>query len=158
MRAALTAINFALPPAMSVGAVPAAVLVVERVILDYSSSWDPTALVGAGVGTLSLGLALEAWCLVSFHRRGQTWNLFIAPSVLVTDGPYRYSRHPVYVGAVAMLLGATMLFGSPGLGVYLSLYVLFVDRVLIARFEEPQLERLFDGDYVRYRDSVRRWL
>ncbi len=158
MRAAMTVINFALPPAMSIGAIPAAVLVVERGLLDYSSSWDPPALVGAGAGMLSIGLALEAWCLASFHRRGQTWNFLVAPSVLVTDGPYRYSRHPVYVGAVAMLLGGTMLFGSPGLGVYLALYVLFVDRVLVARFEEPQLERRFDGDYVRYRDSVRRWL
>lgn len=158
MRAVLTGFNFALPPAMSLGAAPAAVLVVERVLLNYSPSWDSPALAGAGAVTLSLGLALEAWCLVSFHSRGQTWNFFVSPSMMVTDGPYRYSRHPVYMGAVAMLLGGTMVFGSPGLGVYLALYVLFVDRVLIARFEEPQLERRFDGDYIRYRDSVRRWL
>ena len=57
-----------------------------------------------------------------------------------------------------MLIGSTMVFGSPGLSVYVPLCVLFIDRVLIDRFEEPKLESQFADDFVRCRDSVRRWL
>jgi protein-S-isoprenylcysteine O-methyltransferase Ste14 len=76
---------------------------------------------------------------------------------LVTQGVYRISRNPMYVGFIALLLGLSVALSSiPGATVALAA-ALYLDRFQI-RPEERILQRRFGAAFDRYRASVRRWL
>jgi len=75
----------------------------------------------------------------------------------VTTGLYRYTRNPMYLGLLVILIGAGLLSGSllavavlPGFVAYLTIFQI--------RPEERRLSALFGNEYERYRQEVRRWL
>lgn len=78
-------------------------------------------------------------------------------TALVTDGPYRFTRNPMYLGMAALYagiaLGAGLLWGLALLPVVLAA----IQVAVIAR-EEAYLERVFGDQYRVYRATVRRWL
>jgi protein-S-isoprenylcysteine O-methyltransferase Ste14 len=78
-------------------------------------------------------------------------------SALVTDGPYRFTRNPMYVSLVALYVGVTMVLNSWWPLLLLPVVVLAVDRMVIAR-EEHYLAGAFPSEYEAYRARVRRWL
>jgi protein-S-isoprenylcysteine O-methyltransferase Ste14 len=76
---------------------------------------------------------------------------------LITSGPYRFSRNPLYLGGnVFIFFGAALLFGSPtalfATAMHIPLMELFIRR------EEQQLERDFGEEWQSYKKRVRRWL
>lgn len=76
---------------------------------------------------------------------------------LVVRGLYQYSRNPMYIGVMAMLIGEAVFFEGGGLW----LYVLFVGiafNIFILLVEEPRLKRDFEEEYEQYKQKVRRWL
>jgi protein-S-isoprenylcysteine O-methyltransferase Ste14 len=76
---------------------------------------------------------------------------------LITSGPYRFSRNPLYLGGnVFIFLGAGLFLGSPAGIVLTAINIIAVD-VMIRR-EEGQLARDFGEEWVSYRNRVRRWL
>lgn len=76
---------------------------------------------------------------------------------LITSGPYRFSRNPLYLGGNAFVfLGAALLLGSPAAVAVTLLHLPLVD--LFTRHEEKQLERDFGAEWSSYRERVRRWL
>jgi protein-S-isoprenylcysteine O-methyltransferase Ste14 len=79
------------------------------------------------------------------------------PSFLMMRGPYAFTRNPMYVGELGLWLGWTILFGS--LSVLFGFVVGFalVNFVVLPR-EERGLERRFGARYLRYKNSVPRWL
>jgi protein-S-isoprenylcysteine O-methyltransferase Ste14 len=78
-------------------------------------------------------------------------------STLITSGPYRFSRNPLYLaGNVCIFLGAALVFGSPAAVLITITHFPFID--LFVRREEKQLERDFGDDWLQYRRRVRRWL
>ena len=145
-------------PLVAMVVLPAIVLLIERAFFDASPNLTLNAFGWTGAALVVAGVAVEAWCGVTFFRLGQTWDYFDNPERLVTDGPYRISRHPVYLGGVLINTGGALLFQSTGLFIYLGLYALILDRLVIPRIEEPVLLRNFGEAYLRYRGSVRRWL
>lgn len=75
---------------------------------------------------------------------------------LITTGPYRHSRHPMYVGSVAVLAGAACALGSPlAAGVALA-YGAWIDR-RHARHEDAALHERFGPAWRAYAARVRRW-
>lgn len=79
------------------------------------------------------------------------------PQQLLTSGPYRFSRNPMYLGVLTILAGWCVLWDSPALLGYALLFAIgFHLRVLIA--EEPWAARRFGEEWSRYRARVRRWL
>jgi protein-S-isoprenylcysteine O-methyltransferase Ste14 len=97
--------------------------------------------------------------VVSFRRAKTTVNPLMpnAASSLVTSGIYRYSRNPMYVGFALFLVAFSALLGSPWslLGVFA--FVLYMNRFQIEP-EERALVMLFGEEFVRYKESVRRWV
>ena len=76
---------------------------------------------------------------------------------LITTGPYKYSRNPLYLGGnVFCFFGAALLFGSPTALVMTVLHIPLVN--LMIRREEEQLEREFGAEFRTYKKQVRRWL
>ena len=115
----------------------------------------PTTLVGAAVAALGLILTLSGARL--FARVGTNIRTFNEPGVLVTDGPFRWSRNPIYLGFVVLLLGTAILLGTTTPFMAPVLFALIADRWYIA-FEERAMGEKFGVDYVAYMRSTRRWL
>ncbi len=107
---------------------------------------------------LCLGTLLLLWCVLEFYNAGRgTLAPWDPPRHLVTTGPYRVSRNPMYVGVVAILAGWCTLWDSLPLIVYSALVVIgFHLRVLL--FEEPWAARQFGAEWQAYRARVSRWL
>lgn len=104
------------------------------------------------------GTAVLLWCVREFHVAGRgTLAPWSPPRHLVTTGPYRFTRNPMYVAVALVLFGWGQLFGSTGLLVYaLAVVLAFHLRILLA--EEPWAARTFPDQWPAYRQRVPRWL
>jgi protein-S-isoprenylcysteine O-methyltransferase Ste14 len=111
-----------------------------------------------GLLPLLLGCAGLLWCVRDFYVFGKgTLAPWSPPERLVTAGLYRYSRNPMYVSVVLILLGWAVSFGARGLYWYtLVVGIAFHVRVVVA--EEPWLRRTHDAVWDDYVRRVRRWL
>jgi len=76
---------------------------------------------------------------------------------LVTRGIYRFTRNPMYLGMVAMLLGMALVVGTLPFYLVAVVYFAVIDRVF-CRYEERKLVLRFGDDYLAYRKRVRRWI
>jgi len=76
---------------------------------------------------------------------------------LVVRGLYRYSRNPMYVGVMLMLIGEAIFAASIPLLIYLVL-VFIGFNLFILLHEEPRLKRDFAEEYAEYCKKVRRWI
>jgi len=102
-------------------------------------------------------LVLDGASFVRFKRAGTPVIPFAPTTALVVDGPYRFSRNPIYLGFAALYVALAFGLGLMWSLLFLPSVLLAVDRLVIAR-EEPYLERLFGHDYVEYKQRVRRWI
>ena len=110
-----------------------------------------------GAVLLLLGFALRFWATAHFYSRQMRIVSLVPQGSLVTSGPYRYSRNPLYVGGnVFCFFGAALLFGSPTTVILTLIHLPFVD--LFIRREERQLEQKFGEEFVAYKKRVRRWI
>ena len=92
-----------------------------------------------------------------FFTAGGTPVPVASPPRLVTSGFYRYVRNPIYVGFLAILVGQTLLFGSPGLITYTAV-AWCVGAAAVRFYEEPILARKCGAEYQAYRRAVPAWL
>ena len=80
-----------------------------------------------------------------------------AARILVTSGIYRFTRNPMYLGIVLILLAWLVFLGNLLSIVMLPLFVLYMNRFQISP-EERALTEKFGDEYLRYQQEVRRWL
>lgn len=78
-------------------------------------------------------------------------------TAIVQTGPYRFSRNPIYLSFILLVLGLSIWWNDLWLVVMLLPAVGFIAAVVIPR-EERFLERNFREEYSRYKAAVRRWL
>jgi protein-S-isoprenylcysteine O-methyltransferase Ste14 len=138
-------------------ALPGIVAFVAPVWIGTSLGRAPRNLAPAVV-LLCLGTALLAWCVREFYVAGRgTLAPWDPPRHLVTTGPYRISRNPMYVGVVTILAGWCTLWSSRELASYMVLLMIgFHLRVVLA--EEPAAVRRFGPEWDAYRARVPRWI
>lgn len=106
---------------------------------------------------LALGFVTRVWATYLFYEQRMKVISLVPQKRLLTSGPYRFSRNPLYLGGnVFIFLGAALFLGSPAGIALTALNVLFVE--LMIRREEKQLSRKFGDAWVQYTKSVRRWL
>ena len=118
----------------------------------------PRWLFPIGFLMASAGAVLAGTCIVIFLIRGRgTPAPFDAPREFVVSGPYRYVRNPMYVGAIALMLGAGLALSSASV-VLLAFASLFVMHLFVIVYEEPTLSDRFGASYREYRTAVPRWL
>ena len=108
-----------------------------------------------------LPLAVGALLLLSARnafRRHETPTEPWEPSVtLVQDGPYRFSRNPIYLSVATIFLGVALIDNSVLLLVDLALVLILLDRTQIPH-EELYLQERFGDTYSQYKARVRRWV
>jgi len=104
-----------------------------------------------------LGVTGLLWCVRDFHVSGRgTLAPWAPPQRLVVVGLYRFSRNPMYVAVLLILVGWASSFGSAGLGVYAGcVAIAFHLRVVFG--EEPWLARTHGQAWADYARRVRRW-
>jgi protein-S-isoprenylcysteine O-methyltransferase Ste14 len=111
----------------------------------------------AGIAAVALGAALALWCIVTFAVTGRgTPAPFDAPRRLVTRGPYRWVRNPMYAGAILALTGAALMYQSWLLAGYALVFAASC-HLFVVWYEEPALRRTFAGAYDAYCRQARRW-
>jgi protein-S-isoprenylcysteine O-methyltransferase Ste14 len=104
------------------------------------------------------GLMLSSWGERTFAAEG-TDILPASPTnkKLVTHGPFRYTRNPMYVGVIVMALGFALYFGTlPFYAVPVLLFLLC--NFSFVPFEEAKMQGQFGDQYADYVSRVRRWL
>jgi protein-S-isoprenylcysteine O-methyltransferase Ste14 len=115
----------------------------------------PARLVGLGIG--AAGVALAVWSAATLSRHGTTIRPSgTASAHLVTDGPYRLRRNPIYIADVLMLLGVAELTHNVWYVILAALFIPLVTWLAILP-EERHLEARFGDAYRAYKASTRRW-
>ena len=110
------------------------------------------------LAVLTLGTAIYVWCVWDFATFGRGTPAPIdAPKNLVVHGLYRYTRNPMYVGVLTVILGWAALFRIGNLVLY-ALVVGACFHLFIVLYEERHLAGEFGSQYEAYRSQVARWL
>lgn len=112
-----------------------------------------------GLAPAAAGFILAFSGIVTFRRAGTTIHPTVphTASSLVTTGVYRFTRNPMYLGILLVLLGWGLFLGSlPSLFV-LPLFVAYLTRFQILP-EEKAIEALFGAEFSDYKARVRRWI
>jgi protein-S-isoprenylcysteine O-methyltransferase Ste14 len=109
---------------------------------------------GLVVFTFGAGLAACGWFI--FRRARTTRVPGEASSTLVTWGPYRWTRNPMYVGLSIAYLGEAAMLHQIVPVILLPLTIAYLNRVVVP-LEEGRLRTVFGSEYERYQARVRRW-
>ena len=106
-----------------------------------------------------LGITVFVTAVSSFKRQNTTVNPISIEkaSSLVVNGVFKYSRNPMYLGMLFILLGLTFKFNLIGGLLFTSLFMIFISKFQI-KPEEAAMEKLFDQEWKDYIKNVRRWL
>jgi protein-S-isoprenylcysteine O-methyltransferase Ste14 len=123
--------------------------------MTFHQHWVLIVLEGAGVGMYLIGYLLMAWALITL---GRNYQLGGRPprseDRMVTDGPYRSVRHPMYTAALSISLGLACLIQSWAFfgvfGVYLMLIILLIPM------EEDALREAYGELYVTYLQKAKK--
>ena len=134
-------------------------LVLATSVVDDRLGWSlPSGGRAPGGAPIILGLGAIGWAEVTLLRIAHSTGGFgDPPPGLVVEGPYRFTRNPIYLGAAFLLFGLSLWRGSPTLLVA-ALAFLPVMHVFILRVEEPATRRRLSAAYDDYRNRVPRWL
>jgi len=142
------------PPFLFLGGI-AAGLLLDRL---WPAAMLPGGLqYGLAGALILLGVGLFAPAALRFRRAGTNIPTNRPTTALVTDGPYRYSRNPIYVALVLAYTGIAIAIDSAWV-LGLVAPILVVLRYGVIAREERYLERKFGAAYVAYKSGVRRWL
>lgn len=142
------------PPIIFLGTVLAAVGAEIALPLAFEAPVWLRAL-GAALVAGSIGLIL--WAGATMHRARTTILPHRASERLVTDGPFAFSRNPIYLANGGILIGAGLGFGQPWLIAAAALDAALVTHLAIRR-EEAHLEARFGRAWHAYAARVGRWL
>lgn len=145
------------PPVILLATVALGFLLQWLTPLPLPGEVDPALRIGAGVVAAALGVLCFLLARVSLVRRGTNLNPLRPTTALVTEGVYRWSRNPIYVGGIVAMVGVGLVFK---LGWLLPLLVPSVLALHfgVVRREERYLEAKFGDEYRRYKASVPRYL
>ena len=111
-----------------------------------------------GIIIFIVGFVVMLACIISFAVKGRgTLSPADPTKHLVVTGLYKFSRNPMYIGVMMILIGEAIFFHSADLWIY-SAFVFVAFNVFILLHEEPRLRKDFGEEYTRYCQRVRRWI
>ena len=111
----------------------------------------------AGVLPLIIGSVINVWSSRLFTKHQTTVKPFEPADGLVTEGPYRVSRHPMYLGMVLILAGCAILLRSLTPFFVVPVFAWLMETKFI-RVEEQMMQESHGDAYREYEKRVRRWI
>ena len=142
------------PPLIYAGAL-ALGLVANRL---YPMAFLPRAVSRVlGLPLIFGGLAIGLLGFREMRQAETNVDPYKPATAIVTEGPYRFTRNPLYVGMTLVYTGITALSNALLAAMLLPLVLAVMRRGVIER-EERYLERKFGDEYLAYKERVRRWL
>jgi protein-S-isoprenylcysteine O-methyltransferase Ste14 len=143
------------PPLLLVASVAGAIALQAIVPINWPGLDDlPARLIGYGLG--AAGLVLAAWAIATMAIARANVLPHKAASTLVTTGPFRYWRHPIYMADVLILLGLAELTKNVWFVPVAGAFALAVFKLAIEP-EERHLEAKFGLVYQEWKQRTRRW-
>ena len=142
------------PPILAlimIGSIYLSSLLIVPITFNYQGSLSVLVLI--------MGLA----CVLPSFRLFARYKTTITPlkpsdaTALVTEGMYRYSRNPMYLGLLLLTISSTIWFGT-WLGIIINIVFIFLINFLQIIPEEEALLTIFGEEYEEYKKNVRRWI
>ncbi|RED13944.1 methyltransferase family protein [Pontivivens insulae] len=103
------------------------------------------------------GLAVIAWAVWWFFRRKTPVEPHHTPKVLLVEGPFRFSRNPIYVGLTMILIGVTAGWGAISGLFTIPAFILIIHSRFVLK-EEDALRETFGAEADDYIARTRRWV
>jgi protein-S-isoprenylcysteine O-methyltransferase Ste14 len=144
----------------SVRVMPPVYLLLAIAALDWllpAGGTLPTPGRWLGLVPLIGGLLLGGLAARLFRKHQRTLKPGQVSNLLMSDGPYRLTRNPIYVGMVLVLAGVAALLGDIAAWFVLPVFIWLIARNVIP-VEESMLAERFGQEYHDYRARVRRWI
>jgi protein-S-isoprenylcysteine O-methyltransferase Ste14 len=145
------------PPLLYIGACVIALLLDDYVVT--APLIDPKGLVAFIAGAMiAVGaVAINVWAIQTLMWHYGPQNRHESQDHLVTDGPYRYSRNPIYLGYTLLMVASGLILGNGWLLIAAPIAALLTTLIAI-RYEELRLLMRFGVDFERYCQRTRRWI
>jgi protein-S-isoprenylcysteine O-methyltransferase Ste14 len=143
--------------------IPPVFVFLSLVVMGALTLFTPvTALIPFPYNYVGIPLALTGFGIAArgsrhFSRVKTNINTFKTPDMLVTDGLFRYSRNPMYLGFFLLLFGAAIAFNAL-YGLALPLAFFLAAQFWYIPFEEKRMKMTFGAAYDVYRQRTRRWI
>jgi protein-S-isoprenylcysteine O-methyltransferase Ste14 len=122
-----------------------------------TGSLPSSVAVPVGAASIITGAGLMGSFVRAFGRARTPLDPYKPSEAIVTDGPYRLTRNPGYLGMALTYAGIAIVSNAPWVLAALPVAIAVIDRGVIAR-EERYLERKFGRPYAEYKRRVRRWI
>ena len=153
----MNALALKVPPVAQVIITAAAMYGVSKMVPALTFSLNGSTALAVGLGVI--GMSLGVMGVTQFRKAQTTPNPQALEKVssLVTSGIYRYSRNPMYLGLVLILLGWAFYLSHFLAFVLLPVFILYMTRFQIQP-EEQMMARKFGKTYQAYLNKVRRWV
>ncbi|HYA42250.1 MAG TPA: methyltransferase [Syntrophobacteraceae bacterium] len=110
-----------------------------------------------GLSVFVPGAAVMVWAWAEFEKKDNPILPTDTPVVLICSGPFRFSRNPMYLGMLLMLLSPAIGLGAP-LFLFPPVVFFVVINFVFIPYEEKILGDSFNGAFANYTCSVRRWV
>ena len=110
-----------------------------------------------GFGLIIFGIIMNLWTDLLFKKKQTTVKPYEMPNFFVTSGPFKLSRHPMYLGMMSILLGVAIFLGSLITFAFPIIFIMIMEKLFIP-LEEKNLKNKFGNQYVDYKRRVRRWI
>jgi protein-S-isoprenylcysteine O-methyltransferase Ste14 len=110
-----------------------------------------------GFGLIIFGIIMNLWTDSLFKKKQTTVKPYEMPNFFVTSGPFKLSRHPMYLGMMSILLGVAIFLGSLITFAFPIIFIIIMEKLFIP-LEEKNLEKKFCNQYIDYKKRVRRWI
>ena len=110
-----------------------------------------------GLGLIGFGFLLAFNSISRFIKAKTGVVPFSKSTALITEGFYKYTRNPMYVGMNSFLLGLLIILNNPINFIYLVIFFFIVRNLFVIK-EEVQMLETFGEEYLAYKNNVRRWL
>ena len=111
----------------------------------------------AGIIMFLFAVIIASWCLLIFRKAHNTTTPGIRSARLITNGPYRISRNPMYISLIFAYIGEAAILNQLCPLIVLPAVIYYVNNIIIP-VEEELLAGEFDGEYQNYQRQVPKWL
>lgn len=115
------------------------------------------AMKNGGLVLTFIGFLFGVGAFIEFRKAHTTLDPHGSVKALVTNGIYRFTRNPIYLGFVLMVIGFPLAYGTLWGLVAAPFFATTMSRLVIEK-EEAYLEKKFKGEYTGYKSRVRRWI